>query len=382
MTSSETPPPSDAPRPVVDLPVGPGPDGTPDLVALTAALCDLRSVSGEETALADAVEAALRRAPHLEVLRDGDAVVARTHLGRGERVVVAGHIDTVPVNGNLPTRLVVEDGVEVLRGRGTVDMKGGVAVALALAVELDAPVRDVTWVFYDHEEVDSALNGLGRVARHHPDWLAADFAVLGEPTAAGIEGGCNGTLRVGVRVRGTAAHSARAWMGRNAVHAAGEVLRRLEAYSPAQVEVDGLVYREGLNAVLVSGGVATNVIPDLCVVTVNYRFAPSRSVAEAEAHVREVLAGFDVVVTDAAAGARPGLDHPAAAGFVDAVLAVTGGAPAPKYGWTDVARFSELGVPAVNFGPGDPSLAHHDDERVPTAQLRSVHEALRRWLTA
>jgi succinyl-diaminopimelate desuccinylase len=237
-------------------------------------------------------------------------------------------------------------------------------------------------VFYDHEEVDAALNGLGRVARQHPDWLTADFAVLCEPTDAGLEGGCNGTLRAEVRVPGVAAHSARAWTGVNAIHAAAPVLARLAAYEPASVEVDGLVYREGLNAVLISGGVATNVVPDRCVVTVNYRFAPSRTVEEAAAHVQDVLGGFDVVVTDAADGARPGLDDPAAAEFAAAVLGVTGGVPAPKYGWTDVARFSALGIPAVNFGPGDPLLAHKDDERLPVAQLQVCHDALRAWLTA
>ncbi|MDQ0424365.1 succinyl-diaminopimelate desuccinylase [Cellulomonas iranensis] len=352
-------------------------DLSADVVTLTRQVCDLPSVSGDETRLADAVEAALRAYPHLEVLRDGDTVVARTHLGRERRVVVAGHLDTVPLAGNLPTRL---EG-DVLWGRGTVDMKGGVAVALSLAASLTAPVHDVTWVFYDHEEVASELNGLGRVVRHHPEWLAADFAVLGEPSDGGLEGGCNGTLRVEVRLAGVAAHSARAWVGVNAVHAAGEVLRRLEAYEPATVEVDGLAYRESLNAVLISGGVATNVIPDACVVTVNYRFAPSRSVDEAVAHVRDLFAGYDIEVTDAAAGARPGLDVPAAQDFAAAVLAVTGGSPAPKYGWTDVARFSELGVPAVNFGPGDPLLAHKDDERVPVAQIELCHRALRAWLT-
>ncbi|WP_163276300.1 succinyl-diaminopimelate desuccinylase [Cellulomonas iranensis] len=352
-------------------------DLSADVVTLTRQVCDLPSVSGDETRLADAVEAALRAHPHLEVLRDGDTVVARTHLGRERRVVVAGHLDTVPLAGNLPTRV---EG-DVLWGRGTVDMKGGVAVALSLAASLTAPVHDVTWVFYDHEEVASELNGLGRVVRHHPEWLAADFAVLGEPSDGGLEGGCNGTLRVEVRLAGVAAHSARAWVGVNAVHAAGEVLRRLEAYEPATVEVDGLAYRESLNAVLISGGVATNVIPDACVVTVNYRFAPSRSVDEAVAHVRDLFAGYDVEVTDAAAGARPGLDAPAAQDFAAAVLAVTGGSPAPKYGWTDVARFSELGVPAVNFGPGDPLLAHKDDERVPVAQIELCHRALRAWLT-
>ncbi|MEN1975650.1 succinyl-diaminopimelate desuccinylase [Cellulomonas olei] len=357
-------------------------DLTADLATLTARVCDIASVSGDEAALADAVEAALAAYPHLEVLRDGDTVVARTHLGRASRVVVAGHLDTVPVADNLPTRLEGEGGDAVLWGRGTVDMKGGVAVQLALAASLTEPTRDVTWVFYDHEEVDASLSGLGRVARRHPEWLAADFAVLGEPTDAGLEGGCNGTLRAEVRVTGVAAHSARAWTGVNAIHAAAPVLARLAAYEPASVEVDGLVYREGLNAVLIGGGVATNVVPDRCVVTVNYRFAPSRTVAEATAHVEDLFAGFEVVVTDAAGGARPGLDDPAAAEFAAAVLGVTGGAPAPKYGWTDVARFAELGIPAVNFGPGDPLLAHKDDERLPVAQLALCHDALRAWLTA
>lgn len=353
-------------------------DLSTDLLTLTRALVDVPSVSGDEAALADLVEAALRACAHLRVDRDGDTVVARTDLGRPRRAVVAGHLDTVPIAGNVPSRV---EG-DVVWGRGTVDMKAGVAVLLSLAAALDEPTTDVTWVFYDHEEVAAELNGLGRVATAHPDWLAADFAVLGEPTDGGVEGGCNGTLRAEVVVPGVAAHSARAWTGVNAIHKAGEVLRRLEAYRPATVTVDGLEYREGLNAVLVSGGTAGNVIPDRCVVTVNYRFAPSRSVEEAAAHVREVLAGFDVTVVDAAAGARPGLDHPAARGFVAAVLGATGRAPVAKLGWTDVARFAALGIPAVNFGPGDPLLAHTADERCPVAQIEQVHAALRAWLTA
>jgi succinyl-diaminopimelate desuccinylase len=351
-------------------------DLTADGVTLTAALCDLPSVSGNEKPLADAVEAALLGLGHLEVLRDGDAVVARTHLGRPERVVLAGHLDTVPIADNLPTRLEggLTDGV--LHGRGTVDMKGGVAVQLRVAATVPEPSRDVTFVFYDHEEVGSELNGLGRLARAHPDWIAGDFAVLLEPTEGFVEGGCNGTIRVEVTTRGRAAHSARAWMGHNAIHDAGRVLARLQAYAPREVEVDGLVYRESLNAVRIHGGIADNVIPDHCVVSVNYRFAPDRSPQDAEQHLRELFDGFPVRVVDVAAGARPGLDQPAAAAF----LAAIGGEPKPKYGWTDVARFSELGVPAVNFGPGDPLLAHADDERCSAADILHCEQALRRWL--
>ncbi|WP_053203367.1 succinyl-diaminopimelate desuccinylase [Jiangella muralis] len=342
--------------------------------ALTAQLCDLASPSGEEGPLADAVEAALRSLGHLTVHRDGDTVVARTALGRPTRVVLAGHLDTVPVAANLPTRL--DDGV--LWGRGTVDMKGGVAVGLRLAAHVPAPASDVTYVFYDNEEVEAERNGLGRVARQHPDWLAADFAVLMEPSSAAVEGGCNGTLRVAVQLTGTAAHSARWWMGSNAIHAAGPVLQRLAEYRPATVTVDGLDYREGLNAVGISGGIAGNVIPDRCEVTVNYRFAPSHTEAEALDHVRQVFDGYDVRLLDTAPGARPGLDRPVAAAFVAAV----GGEPRAKVGWTDVARFDALGVPAVNYGPGDPQLAHADDERVHVAEIEACEARLRAWLAA
>ena len=349
-----------------------------DLVELTRAICDIESVSGNEKELADAIESALAKYSHLEIIRDGDAIVARTNFGHATRVVIAGHIDTVPVANNLPVKLLPMEREQVLWGRGTVDMKAGVAVQLKLAATLDKTNTDVTWVFYDHEEVEASLNGLGRIARNRPDLLDASFAVLCEPSNAQVEGGCNGTIRVEVRARGVKAHSARSWMGKNAVHASAEILNRLNAYESQSVEVDGLVYRESMNAVLISGGMATNVIPDECVVTVNYRFAPSKSGDEAESHLRELFDGFEIVMTDLSEGARPGLDRPEAAAFV----AATGSEPKPKYGWTDVARFSALGIPAVNFGPGDPNKAHADDENVPVSQIFACEAALRTWLTA
>ncbi|WP_100811409.1 MULTISPECIES: succinyl-diaminopimelate desuccinylase [unclassified Microbacterium] len=356
--------------PQLDLSVSP--------VELTRVLCDIPSVSGDETPLADAIQAAVSALSHLEVIRDGDTIVARTMLGRDQRVVIAGHIDTVPINDNLPTRDVVVDGEACIWGRGTVDMKAGVAVQLVLAAELVAPRADITWMWYDHEEVDSNLNGLKRLAEHRPDLFAADFAILGEPSGGQVEGGCNGTLRALVRTHGMRAHSARSWVGENAIHQAAPILERLSQYRAQTITVEGLDYREGLNAVAISGGIAGNVIPDLCEVEVNFRFAPSRSESEAEQHVRDVFAGFEVEIVDLAPGARPGLDAPLAREFVAAV----GAEPRPKYGWTDVARFSALGVPAVNYGPGDPQLAHHDEERVPIAQIDAVARGLRAWLTA
>jgi succinyl-diaminopimelate desuccinylase len=236
--------------------------------------------------------------------------------------------------------------------------------------------RDVTYLFYECEEVEAERNGLYLLSRRHPELLEADLAVLMEPSDAVVEAGCQGTLRVDVTARGRRAHSARSWTGVNAIHEAGEVLARLRAYRPRRPVVDGLEYHEGLNAVSVSGGVAGNVLPDSCTVSVNYRFAPNRSVEEALAHVREVFEGFEVELDDCAPAAPPGLSVPAAAAFVAAV----GGRANPKFGWTDVARFSELGVPAVNFGPGDPHLAHRQDEFVPLTQITAVEDRLRTWL--
>ena len=359
------------------VPARPALDLTASSIELTRQICDIESVSGAEAALADAVEAALAACAHLEIIRDGDCVVARTNLGRAQRVVIAGHLDTVPLNANLPTRFETNDGREYLWGRGTVDMKAGVAVQLKLAAELESPSIDVTWMWYDHEEVGSTLNGLGRLARNRPDLFTADFAILGEPSNGQVEGGCNGTLRAEIRTTGLRAHSARSWVGENAIHKLGFALERLAAYEPRTVTVEGLNYREGLNAVGIRGGVAGNVIPDEAVVEVNYRFAPSRSREEAAAHVRELFPEFTVTIVDSADGARPGLDAPLAQNFVAAVGAV----PQPKYGWTDVARFSALGIPAVNYGPGDPLKAHADDERVELSQITECERGLRAWLS-
>lgn len=348
-----------------------------DVVELTRDICDIESVSGNETALANAIESALKRYSHLEVIRDGDAIVARTNLGRSARVVIAGHIDTVPVANNLPVQMLSMEREQVLYGRGTVDMKAGVAVQLKLAATISEPLTDVTYIFYDHEEVEASKNGLGRLAKNHPQLLDASFAVLCEPTSAEVEGGCNGTMRVELNFQGVKAHSARPWMGKNAIHAAAQALATLASHAPEDVNVDGLVYRESLNAVLINGGIATNVIPDDCTITVNYRFAPSKSAAQAEAHLREVFPGVELKVVDVAEGARPGLDRPEAIAF----LAATKTQARPKYGWTDVARFSALGIPAVNFGPGDPSKAHADDEAVPVSQIYACENALRAWLS-
>ncbi len=349
-------------------------DLTVDAITLTEQLVNIESVSGNEQEIADAVEAALGALGHLEVSRHGNTVVARTQLGRAERVVIAGHLDTVPLNDNLPARR----DAEALHGLGTCDMKSGCAVALRTAATLPEPNRDVTYVFYECEEVEAERNGLQHLANDHPDLIKADFAILMEPSDGVVEAGCQGTMRVDVVTRGERAHSARSWMGANAIHGAADVLARLQAYEPRRPVIDGLEYHEGLNAVFVSGGVAGNVLPDECRISVNYRFAPDRSEAEALTHMEEVFAGYELEVSDSAPSAMPGLSVPAAAAF----LAAVGGTANPKFGWTDVARFSALGVPAVNFGPGDPNLAHRQNEFVPLAQIVSVEQQLRAWLEA
>ncbi len=346
-----------------------------DPIELTAALVDIPSESRHEACLADEVENALRaQTSGFEIIRNGNAVLARTHHQRPSRVLLAGHLDTVPVAGNLPSRR--ENGE--LYGCGAADMKSGDAVFLHVAATVAEPVHDLTLVFYDCEEIEAAANGLGRIERELPDWLSADVAILGEPTAGYIEAGCQGTLRVVISATGTRAHSARPWLGDNAIHKLGAVLDRLAGYTARTVDIDGCTYREGLSAVRVDGGVAGNVIPDAASVTVNFRFAPDRSVPAALQHVHDVFDGLDVQIeqTDAAAGALPGLSAPAAEALVEAA----GGQVRAKYGWTDVSRFAALGIPAVNFGPGDPNLAHRRDERVPVGNITAAARMLRRYL--
>jgi succinyl-diaminopimelate desuccinylase len=352
-----------------------------DPIALTAALVDIPSESRHEQRIADEIEVALReQVTGFEIVRNGDAVLARTNLGRPSRVLLAGHIDTVPAADNVPSRLVSGPGGGELHGCGTSDMKSGDAVFLHLAATVADPSHDITLVMYDCEEIESSANGLGRIERELPDWLRADVAILGEPSGGFIEAGCQGTIRVVVRAAGTRSHSARSWLGDNAIHKLGRVLDRLSSYQPRNVDIDGCTYREGLSAVRIDGGIAGNVIPDAASVTVNFRFAPDRSVEQALTHVQDVLDGLNVDIeqTDAAPGALPGLTNPAAAALVEAA----GGQVRAKYGWTDVARFAALGIPAVNYGPGDPNLAHRVDERVQVDQITATTEVLRKYLLA
>ncbi|SDO28015.1 succinyldiaminopimelate desuccinylase [Nakamurella panacisegetis] len=343
-----------------------------DPADLTRTLVDIPSVSGAEGPIADAIETALRALGRLEVLRLGNSVLARTALERPTRVLLAGHIDTVPIADNVPS---VTEG-DILRGCGTTDMKSGDAMLLHLAATLENPSRDLTFVFYDCEEIEHERNGLTRIERERPEWLAADLAILGEPTNAQVEAGCQGTAAAAVTVRGRRSHAARSWLGDNAIHGAAEVLNRLRAFPARSVDIDGCLYREGLNAVSISGGVASNVIPDECTVKVNFRFAPDRDADDAVGLLKELFDGFQVDVLDVAAGALPGLSAPAAAEFV----AAAGGVAVAKYGWTDVARFAALGIPAVNYGPGDPSLAHTREEWVSMQQIREMTEVLRTFL--
>lgn len=363
-----------------------------DSVDLTAALVDIESVSRSEAAIADAVEVALREVAQadesIEVLRIDNNVIARTHRGLPQRVILAGHLDTVPTADNVPSMRGVDvQGRDTLFGCGTVDMKSGDAVYLHAFATLAASQelqRDLTLIMYECEEIAAEFNGLRHLSESHPELLAGDVALLGEPSGNVIEAGCQGSIRLRLTAHGTRAHSARAWLGDNAVHKLAPVLSRIAAYEPQTVDIDGLAYREGLNVVWLEAGVATNTVPDEAVLRVNFRFAPNRSADEAMAHFRQVL-GLDefaaedltVDVEDVSPGALPGL-HAAAA---KELVAVAGDVVKPKFGWTDVARFSALGIPAVNFGPGDPAYCHKKDEQIPVECITALWEDLRRYLT-
>jgi succinyl-diaminopimelate desuccinylase len=346
-----------------------------DLLAATADLMAIPSVSGEEAEIADAVHKALAACPWLEVERVGDNVVARTSLGRDHRLVFAGHLDTVPPGENARPRV---EG-ETLWGVGASDMKGGLAVMLDLATSVQAPVVDATWCFYAREEISRHQNGLLELWQQRPELLAGDAAILGEPTNAIVEAGCQGTMRLRITLHGVRAHTARPFTGRNAIHRLGALLRRVADWPPREVVLDGCTYAEQLQAVAVEGGVAANVVPDQAVVTLNHRYAPDRGQAEAEAFLHELLdpeleldGGDTWEMLDASDGAPPSLGHP----LLKALVEHSGAAPKAKVGWTDVASFWEHGVPAANFGPGDPLVAHHPDERVTRQQLERTRQVL------
>lgn len=358
-----------------------------DPVDLTTALVDIPSPSHAEGPIADAVEEALRGLGDVEVLRHGNTVLARTNRGLHTRVILAGHLDTVPIADNVPhTRGTDAEGRDTLFGCGTVDMKSGLAVILhAFATLHDSPelARDLTVIAYEGEEVSSEFNGLGHVETGYPEWLAGDLAILAEPSGAVIEAGCQGSIRLRVAAHGTRAHSARSWLGVNAAHLLAPVISRIADYRPREVDIDGCLYREGLNIVRLEAGVATNTIPDEAWLFVNFRFAPDRSIDEAMDHLLEVLDldGEEHItheVDDAIPAAPPGLSRPAAAELVDTV----GGEARAKFGWTDVARFAAMGTPALNFGPGDPGFAHKRDEQCPVHQITDVADQLRAYLTA
>jgi succinyl-diaminopimelate desuccinylase len=344
-----------------------------DLLTQVAELVAIPSESHHEQALADHVVARLGPLDHLAVERVGDNVVARTDLGRELRLVVAGHLDTVPANGNSVPRI----DSDVLHGLGSADMKGGLAVMLDLAAAIAEPAVDVTWVFYTAEEVAAEHNGLKHLFAERPDLVAGDVALLGEPTGAAIEGGCQGSMRLRVELAGARAHTARPWMGRNAIHRLGALLAALDEYEPRRPVIDGCEFRESLQAVFVDGGVAGNVVPDRAVLTVNHRFAPDRTSDDAVAHVRETLDphlddGDTVELVDLAGAAPPSLTHPLLAALRDRnELEVRA-----KLGWTDVSRFAAAGIPAVNFGPGDSALAHTKEEHLDRHSLERVHAAL------
>ncbi len=351
------------------------------LLELAGELVNIPSVSGSEADIASFAESILCSRNNLEVVRLGDNVLARTKGARTARILLAGHLDTVPPpSGPAATGSGARIEGGVLEGLGAVDMKGGVAVLLELTKEAAAAEVEVTVLLYACEEVGRARSGLLALARERPDLLACDAAVLAEPTAGVVEAGCQGTLRLQVTLAGKRAHTARPWMGTNALHRLAGVLGVLDTYAARTASLDGCEFVESLQAVGARSGIAGNVVPDLVELDINYRFAPDRTAEDAIAHVRETLesGGFGgdpgdrLVVVDVAEGALPSFGSPLLASLATA----TGRPPKAKVGWTDVAFFAGRGTPAVNFGPGDPSLCHSPGEHVSAGELADVYTVL------
>lgn len=344
-----------------------------ELGKLTLDLVNISSVSKDEKSIADSIEEALKKCNHLKLTRVNNSLVAQTSFGNKQRVVIAGHIDTVPANNNFPGKI---NNSEVV-GLGSVDMKSGIAVALKLASEISSSNFDITYLFYESEEIETKFNGLELITKQQKDLLNCDFAILMEPTNGILEVGCQGSLRFEVSTSGKRSHSARWWNGENAIHKTNKILEILNNYKSREPEIDGYKFREGLQAVKVNGGIAGNVVPDSVSVSINHRFAPDTSIDQATTNMKNLFKDFNFLLVDAANAAPTGLSNPVIKDFVSSI----GKSIAPKFGWTDVARFASNGIPAINFGPGDPNLAHHPDEKVLISQINDVYESLKKWLT-
>ncbi|MEY2827825.1 MAG: hypothetical protein RLZZ183_944 [Actinomycetota bacterium] len=344
-----------------------------ELSKLTLDLVNISSVSKDEKSIADSIAEALKKIGHLKITRVNNSIVAQTNFGNKQRVVIAGHIDTVPANNNFPGKI---NNSEVI-GLGSVDMKSGIAVALKLASEITSSNYDVTYLFYESEEIETKFNGLELITKQQKDLLDCDFAILMEPTNGILEVGCQGSLRFEVSTSGKRSHSARWWNGENAIHKTNKILEILNNYKSREPEIDGHKFREGLQAVKVNGGIAGNVVPDSVTISINHRFAPDTSIDQATQNMKTLFKDFNFQLVDAANAAPTGLSNPLIKEFVSNI----GKNVAPKFGWTDVARFANAGIPAINFGPGDPNLAHHPEEKVLISQINDVYESLKNWLT-
>lgn len=344
-----------------------------ELGKLTLDLVNISSVSKDEKSIADSIEESLQELSHLKLTRVNNSLVAQTNFGNKQRLVIAGHIDTVPANNNFPGKM---NNSEIV-GLGSVDMKSGIAVALKLAAEITNSKFDITYLFYESEEIETKFNGLELITKQQKDLLNCDFAILMEPTNGILEVGCQGSLRFEVSAIGKRSHSARWWNGENAIHKTNKILEILNNYKSREPEIDGYKFREGLQAVKINGGIAGNVVPDSVNVSINHRFAPDTTIDQATANMKTLFKEFNFHLVDAANAAPTGLANPLIKEFVSSI----GKEIAPKFGWTDVARFANAGIPAINFGPGDPNLAHHPDEKVSISQINEVYESLEKWLT-
>jgi succinyl-diaminopimelate desuccinylase len=339
-------------------------------------LIGIRSVTGEEEALCTAV--ARRLSPRWGaggITRVGNALVVGRPDGR-PLIALYGHLDTVPDQGNLVPE-VIEGRVH---GLGAVDMKGGLAVMLALLEDdaIAAGPFSVVGVFYDKEEGAAHDNGLEDVL-DEIGWLGdAEFAVVMEPSDGQIQLGCQGAVNATVTFLGRSAHSARPWLGENAVTKAGDFLAAMHRRQPRPVTVAGLEFRETMAITTAHGGLARNVLPPRFDLNLNYRFPPNLTMEEAEARVYAAAADADqITIVDRA----PPAPIPEGNPHLERLRRLSGAPDAAKQAWTDVARLAARDVPAVNFGPGSTALAHRADESVEIADLERVHAGLRRFLT-
>ena len=334
-------------------------------------LINISSVTGDEILILDFIEEFLSKNNFSGELIRNDGGVIAIPKNSSQKIALVGHVDTVPLS---KTQKLKFDDIDLISGRGSVDMKGGISIILHSLVEEN---QDIIGVFYTAEEGPYEMNGLGDLMPTILSNKNLEFSIILEPTNCEIELGCLGTLNANIKLKGIAAHSARPWVGENPIYKIGDISKKVSDNEITLLDIEGLEFKQVLSITKVSSGIANNVIPDEAILNINFRFSPEMTNDDAQNFINNMFSEFgEIEITSSSEGAMPNIENSNIKNFISS----TGLSPNPKQAWTDIARFYSHGIASVNFGPGDPLLAHTADEHVSKKQLLESYELLMNFL--